>query len=475
MKFIELNAKTETDKVLKSFINRYFASTKVDAQRSGTSRAMIELFLKASCGSNCSYCYLHNHRNELYPMELENDELILSNLSAFLDMYIENKWCNNFEIFSGRIFDKPFGLKVFELIYNKFRDSQYKPSEIIIPDDMQFILDSDQTTKIERYLEQFKDIGIYVYFSASVDGKLLDYERFGNRVDEFYYRLKDFCLKHNFCYHPMVSAHVIDKWIDNFDWWYNYVDGDLDKIMFLQVRNGDWTEARVKSYLKLLDHVYNVIYDHYSNKDDFFAEIAGLKPYNGEGPEVFRLNKLIELKPVRKSNKLSCALQNSMVVRMADLAIVPCHRTGYKQFTAGFFIKENDEIVGIKANNAPLMIAIQNLTLENMLKCNTCSINKYCMGPCLGANFEYTQELFYAPDDVCFLFKCGILFTLYKLNLSGGIKYLLENYRTETLELYGALFSYMSHIQKEATKGVGKVVLDTMNELGLELPKKMED
>ena len=118
MKFIELNAKTETDKVLKSFINRYFASTKVDAQRSGTSRAMIELFLKASCGSNCSYCYLHNHRNELYPMELENDELILSNLSAFLDMYIENKWCNNFEIFSGRIFDKPFGLKVFELIYN---------------------------------------------------------------------------------------------------------------------------------------------------------------------------------------------------------------------------------------------------------------------------------------------------------------------------------------------------------------------
>ena len=97
------------------------------------------------------------------------------------------------------------------------------------------------------------------------------------------------------------------------------------------------------------------------------------------------------------------------------------------------------------------------------------------MGPCLGANFEYTQELFYAPDDVCFLFKCGILFTLYKLNLSGGIKYLLENYRTETLELYGALFSYMSHIQKESTKGVGKVVLDTMKELGLELPKKMED
>ena len=37
-----------------------------------------------------------------------------------------------------------------------------------------------------------------------------------------------------------------------------------------------------------------------------------------------------------------CTINRALIVRMGDLAIVPCHRTSYDQFLLGHFNVEND-------------------------------------------------------------------------------------------------------------------------------------
>ena len=68
MKFLDLTTTTETDNLLKSILGRYYFSSETNKNFTNHPDTCIELFLKASCGSNCSYCYLHNHRKELYTM-----------------------------------------------------------------------------------------------------------------------------------------------------------------------------------------------------------------------------------------------------------------------------------------------------------------------------------------------------------------------------------------------------------------------
>ena len=50
-----------------------------------------------------------------------------------------------------------------------------------------------------------------------------------------------------------------------------------------------------------------------------------------------------------------CTINRALIVRMGDLAIVPCHRTSYDQFLLGYFNVENEKIVGVTAKNIQLM------------------------------------------------------------------------------------------------------------------------
>lgn len=444
MKWQDLTCKTETDKVLQSLIERYFLSKANSKDPCDSKDKRIELFLKASCGSNCSYCYLHRFRTKLYPMDLEQDELILSNLSAFLDLYIENKLDNNFELFSGRIFDTQFGIDVLELIYNKFKNSNFKPREIVCPDDMQFLLYPEQVEKIEYWLDKLNSIGIILHFSASVDGRIIDYHRFGDKVDYFYKTLKEFCDKHRICYHPMVSKHAIHQWIENFDWWWDYLDGDIIPLMLLEVRNGDWDKESYVHYLKLLNHIFDKLWGQFSTikspetaqreKELFIRKLTGDVKNDWIDLDIFSFRKMIELKPISSSERFCCAIQSVLHLRMADLAVVPCHRTGYSSYVVGKFVKnENNEICGIESNNVPIELFILNSTLENIPKCHNCPIKHTCMGPCLGANFEETSELFYTPDSVCKLFKLNNMFIVKKLQDCGFLDFILKRAYEKTV------------------------------------------
>ena len=110
---------------------------------------------------------------------------------------------------------------------------------------------------------------------------------------------------------------------------------------------------------------------------------------------------------ITKSNTYpACTIATHLCVRLGDLAISPCHRTGYEKNIYGYFQVENNRIVGIKANN-PYM-AMRILFGNNTIcspKCDTCDFNKVCLQGCFGAQMEYNQDPFMPIPEVCTFFK----------------------------------------------------------------------
>lgn len=389
----DLIARTENDKVLKSFLERYFFNIFRGKGR------LIEFFVRASCPSKCSYCYLQQHQDELYPRELEDNDTILKNSKALLNFYSENKFRADIEIFSGRLFYDDLGFDLLQLFYDHFKDEIfYKPNDIIIPDDMQFLLDDAKVARVEHYISLFKSIDINILISMSIDGKKVDYLRFGARADEFYDKARDFAVKHTFNLHPMVSATHEDLLIENIDWWYDWAGELIDRTMFLEVRNDNWTPSRLDKFAKYIDHIISREIDRLGSEDFYNTYVLG------DAGGIDHHRRLIELNSFSEvpNSGLSCALQTILSIRMGDLAILPCHRTCYPHFVAGHFgLDEDGEINSITSINPAFLFAVNAVSLSNLPKCQDCAFNKACLGPCLGSNYESTGDVFYPPESVC--------------------------------------------------------------------------
>lgn len=404
--------------VLASFLERYF----FDDFRSSQHTKNIEIFLKGSCPSKCSYCYLQNNLSKLYPLDKEDDDNIISNLKILLKFYIENRFRASLEIFSGRIMDTPFGLRVLQTIYDAFKDQHFiKPSEIIVPDDMQFLLDDDQTAKVEEFIEKFSRINILLVFSCSVDGKPLDHLRFGSRADEFYTKLRDFANKHNFFFHPMVSAMGIGEWRKNYKWWTEWDPSIILRTMFLEVRNDDWSDERIRELLLVMDDMVEWNYKKLGRKG-FYEKFIQMKRLNNRS--------LIEfISPLSGNTRtnLSCNIQKCLHIRVPDLAIIPCHRTCYEHYVTGKFLVEDNEITGLEVENVPCYLAIHSAQPHNLPLCSECWNRDFCLGPCLGANYESMGDMFMPPPSVCNMEKASHMFLVFKYFSMGLLQYVEKN------------------------------------------------
>lgn len=437
----------------------------------------IEFFLKSQCPGKCAYCYLKKHGKDLYPYEYQDDELILNNLKLLLDWYKENKFKNTIELFSGEIITSGFFFKVLDVIYEAFSEEflSYKPKNIIIPENGDFLEDLELIKKVESYIEKFLDIDIELIFSISIDGKYMDLNR-NSRDDEYYKRAIDFCNKYIYAFHPMISAFNIEKWIDNYDWWNNEEIPNIisDHLMTLEVRDNNWTEEKINEYLKFLNHVIDKEFEKCFSDPELFAKrLTGADNYPEKGYFIIGYAQGSSEEKDYRNHGLTCSLTNTLHIRVGDLKIVPCHRLGYEQFVTGQLEVKDNKISGYIGENVELLVSILSWTLNNGPKCNKCDIRHWCLGPCMGSNFENTNNLFTPPESVCNLFKSKIIFLIMKyqdLGLFPYFKKLLPKDRYNTLinyvnkingsfENYGQYYKYKIDDCKKQRKPVTELQL----------------
>lgn len=372
----------------------------------------IELYITNKCNQACEYCYLHNN-NEIYPEEVNNEETILSNLESFYSWVIKNDFhIRTIDFFSGEIWHTKFGLEILELTYRALLSGLHC-KEFMIPTNGTFVIEDRTLQPIQKYINEFQNLGSRLKFSLSIDGAIIEEDNRPivnglMRPNDFYEKIFSFVIHNNYCFHPMVAAYSIEKWPENFKWWkqmikkYGCNNSVHSAVMMLEVRNNDWTSEKIEKYCDFLEVLAeDFYYDKCKGNAEIFSRFCIGENLFGENYSYvpWTLSKSLE--------KIPCSASTSLTVRLGDLAICPCHRTAYKKNIYGYFVlNENKEIKDIVSNN--IYFANRILFANNNLcsiKCDTCLYNSFCIKGCLGAQIESSKDAFLPIENVCKFFR----------------------------------------------------------------------
>ena len=398
----------------------------------------LELYITPECNQNCEYCYLVKNRDEIYPKEIRDHDTIINNLNILLQYYKSQGFAfPRIDLFSGEIWGYTLGNRVFDTILKAIQDGLYI-REIVIPSNMSFLANEKTAKMVQQYIDKFLIEGSMIIFSASVDGKIIEEKTRpyvgGEKItlqkknDDFYDRLFKFLNANHYCIHPMVSAAGIEHWIENYDWWweqykkYQITSTWHNFSMFLEVRNDDWTDEKILSYLKVVNHMIEKdmeeIY-HNENIEEFYCDKLKHIDYlliNKDGTKTSKCatDKQSYLPyDLSSSNTPGCTVNKMLCIRLGDLSIVPCHRTSYNKFIYGHYNIENNKITGLTAENINLPLYIYTGNFMGAMNCGTCP-NVYCIKGCFGAQYEATGEILYPIRSVCELGYAKTLFLYYK-------------------------------------------------------------
>lgn len=413
----------QKDNLFQNYFNRYVKKS-VDGKQDITN---LELIITSYCNQKCEYCYLKNFGDKMYPPESNKEENILRNLPLLLRYlhYDQNMVWEVYDIFSGEFFMIGYWEKVFEIIYD-FQMEINNPHRVItIPSNMSWITDSDKMERVEHWIHKFQKVNIMLHISASVDGpqelesvsRALRNEE--TKLPEFYDILFKFMSKYNYGAHPMIGKYFLSNYKANYDFWdknlikYNCMvpnkKGNMrvNISMFLEIRNEEqWDKESLKNYRDFLwyaaEHDLQTLHNGdledfaYRIFDDFSASLESIGNYNRSQPYF--------LGYPGPHKDIPCSIQNSLKIRVGDLAWVPCHRTAYESMLYGYFVlnEEKTKIIGLHGEHVELAYKIKMFNANRSSgQCAACPIKHFCAKGCLGAQFETNRELFSTIDSVC--------------------------------------------------------------------------
>lgn len=363
----------------------------------------LEIIVTPECNLNCEYCYINNYRDKLYPKNIRDHDTILKNLDILLNWIQENEYyIKDFDIFSGEFFVGNLGFQVLDKIYNQLLKRKFCDF-IVIPTNFYFISSDRLTEKVIFNLERFKKINTEIILSCSIDGKYVDesarISKSDYRTDEYYDKVFQFCKKYHCGFHPMVSIDFINNYEKCYSWWIDNIvklcgkdDAKNHKPMFLEVRNDGWDQETLQKYSDFLWFAFKTDLEKLFN-NDLEEMVDYLMPEKGSNNN---------LRIPGKVARITCSIQANPIIRLGDLAIVPCHRTSYDDLIYGNFKVENDKIVGIQERNYPLATTIYSMNPNvSHPKCSGCIIREICLRGCLGSQLEVNKDPFLPIESVC--------------------------------------------------------------------------
>lgn len=411
------NKNNINDVILANHINNHYIS---QFKKNNTSKS-IELMLSSTCSFECKYCYYNKYGSILYPSTIVENN-ILSNLDKLLFYLTKYNLAPKINIFSGEPFDNPFIMDIIEKIID-FHSISGKNQVISIPTGFSFIGDKSKTNQIKDLFKYAKKRGVYLFLSCSIDGKYCDenrpYKSGFIRTDDWYDEMFDFCKEYNVGYHPMVYYNKIENWIDNFNWFQNMFKKHNIKnpnLYLLEVRNDGWDKHTIRHMYKFSKYISTFLIKN--NKNVPMQELL-------YGKNNIDYNWFSIFKPTH--NAVTCGLENSLPIRLADMTTYPCHRLQYSEFKGGEFIFDKYNDLKIKSDNIEMFIVSSTAKTSDYPKCQNCDINNICKGQCLGSQYETMNDPFLPILSVCAMIHAqikGIIDAFYENTNENFINYL---------------------------------------------------
>lgn len=394
----------------------------------------LEIIVRSQCNQSCEYCYLTKYRNSLYPNEPLEKETILNNINLLLD-YVYNVRKNffyNIELFAGDLFYDDIFFDIIDLIYKYLIEIKniepqlfFFETHIMIPSNLSFAYTHpEKADKVIHYADKmYKELNTRILFSWSTDGPYgVDSREKKELPKDYFNTILKFCKKLEIGMHPMTAAANVPALKMNYDWWLEVLDSFYEdnvlsdfQPMMLEVRNGnEWTNEIIDCYLDFLTYAFNLRLTKICNNDpELLAKQLFCQDLSKFAPNEYKYTDNYDFLRLRfscqdkdsENERVGCSMQHSVMLNSTNLSLVICHRLAYENMTGAFFKVENNKIVDILPHNFDTYFTAKSFKLQNSPFCNKCPIEKLCLHGCLGAQYEYSGELFFPIPSVCNLFK----------------------------------------------------------------------
>jgi len=384
----------ENDLLFNNLLEKYFFA----GWRNGDKDKAVEFIIRRKCNLACKYCYYTNHGKELVPDD--DIEKAINNVHEILYYFKSHHiYPRTFSIFGGEAVTADQYERLFDILYDYCKDVD-GDKLIGFPMNPLFLSNTYYENLLVTQQKRFEEIQTRVGFSVSTDGKYCDpisRPTVDNRddvyTDEYYDRVARFAKDTQTGFHPMIAAENISHWIENFDWYVEYLkkiypDTYLDTLYLLEVRNDNWAIDNLKGLRKLILHIGEYLYKELG-REELLSRLRKDNLLNIYGTGIITVGR-----------GLTCSLQSILHIRCSDKKIVSCHRLSYKDLLGGEFVEDK-----IKALNYPIYLSTLQTNYKNMPLCSVCPINTMCSGPCLGSNYESTGSMYVTAPTVCVLLK----------------------------------------------------------------------
>lgn len=394
----------------------------------------LELFIRGECNLKCKYCYVHKYRDILYPEEIDDFNNALTNTKKIMDWLVQEKLLpSRIEIFGGEAISWQQYEKFFDILqgfFDTLTPDQRKRVVLIAPINVIFLANPKYFALFVDIQKKFYKNGIQFWYSLSLDGKYIDPAARPAVNPNFSYSDAFYELVTKFCracvlppqFHPMISKENIKDWKKNFLWYISFIKKTYNLktakeafsyLYLLEVRNAEWSVEERKE----LENLYTFLIRY------------TLKKLGGE-IDIFKTKILNLFSLFGMTNRgLTCSLQTTLMVRVGDLTTAPCHRLFYPDFLSTQLTFEKNKPFNSLTPYAHLSALMINY--RNLAPCSTCEISSLCSGPCLGANYEATRDMFVVPSNVCDMEKSKIYGIVKGLEQSGKLNeiiYILESH-----------------------------------------------
>lgn len=437
----------ENQKLADHFLQTYFFNAFHKDGVKEREHKTVELIISPKCNLGCKYCYIHRHKKEIFDEGIFDEDLTIKNLKLFLQWIEKHEFNPALEIFSGELFAQEVGFKVLEIIYEHQKNipAAARIPSVTIPTNFTFLNSDELTCRVRDLKHKLESIGITMFLSASFDGmhmeqnrpytKNLDYNINLERDESYYDKVFQFCSTEYCGLHPMVYSKDIDKWKQNFLWFQEKMaqhNIPWQDLYLLHVRNEEWTNENLQDLMNFVEFLFEWSWEQVNHDIDAFLYFM-LKEH-GFNMMTTPFNII--------GRGITCGIQSTLTIRLSDLMVYPCHRTGYEQYYCGQFIPDDEEVLKYKNINAELLITTYGIHKETLPECYECPINKLCTGQCFGACHESNNNLFVPIPSVCM--------TSYAIAI-GAIKGLIKigAYNAYVKKLDSALIAQMEYVKKE--------------------------
>ncbi len=427
----------EQKKLLYSFLDIHcFRNWRIPpSKRTGEEYVnLLEMMVSPVCNTACTYCYMKNYADSLYPCFYDKNSLLNNCKKIMTWLKKENFYPSSIEIFSGEFFNLPFWKDYLQIIYDSLEKMEEgKKVPIVIPTNGTFFDSEKKTQEIQDYFDRVYKKGFIIVLSLSVDGYYLDNDTRPFRdkrryTEDFYDRMFRFGARNLIKYHPMIGAKGIERWVDNFDWYVENIQKyykipkkeALEKLYLLEVRNPDWSTKELKDFKVFLNHIIDVLFEGCTSPEEKFNLLLS--------------NTLNILAPlvVTIGRGLPCSFQQCLDLRVGDLALVQCHRTAYSELLGGYFKISDKGELDLDVRNANSYIFSNSFNFKHLAKCIDCPISSLCNGPCLGCNYEVNRDLYTVVPTVCDLEYTKALTLVERAYQEGFLDSILEIHSNST-------------------------------------------